>query len=352
MTPLNGPILFLVFDEMDGPLLWTNLDRLPNLRLLSESSFMATKAKSPADWTLQSIPSYTIGSVVTSSRPHDKGRDLALTTIPGSAPISWAGHPANLFRLARDRGLRPSVAGFFHPYCDVFAGILTNCHSEQGDAMGELARWAVGTSRQSFIKSVPDAMLVPFRQLLTLQRFDGVRFPTHEWMAMQLAAANSADKTQAILNATLQSISSGRSSFVFAHFPIPHLPAIRPGSTYSDNYYEADHVVGELVGALKAGGLFENSTIIVTSDHSLRPFWLKSIALDATAEHVLTGQDTRAVPLIVKLPRMSRAYVHSEVCSTLSVYDLSVSAINGRLTQVNDIRRSLALSENLTKAAF
>ena len=66
-------------------------------------------------------------------------------------------------------------------------------------------------------------------------------------------------------------------------------PMRQDAENYERQLQYTDQVVGRLVDALTSGGVFENSTVVIMSDHEYR--WSKMIP--AEASHI---------PLIVKHP--------------------------------------------------
>lgn len=97
--------------------------------------------------------------------------------------------------------------------------------------------------------------------------------------------------------------------FLFVHLYEPHAPYTPPEpfrSRYRDPYdgeiATSDAIVGKLIAALKAKGIYDKAAIIFTSDHG-----------EALWEHgedqhgILLYREVLQVPLIVKLPRSERA---------------------------------------------
>ena len=89
-------------------------------------------------------------------------------------------------------------------------------------------------------------------------------------------------------------------SFQFFHFPIPHSPFIFDGNQYvikNDAYIQNDKnyknqlklvdiVFGEIIDQLKQLGIYETSSIILTSDHNYRVMF--------------NGEENARVPLLIK----------------------------------------------------
>lgn len=165
--------------------------------------------------------------------------------------------------------------------------------------------------------------------------------------------AASIEKAADIHHLALRVVQRPGPSFVVCHYVLPHAPFVytREGANpaleketllgatpnqenglppplaqrlvdrYAGNLHYLDTLIGELMQALQSTGNFENSMIILTSDHS----WRRDPALnDLCAAHgVPSGKLATLepphpaithVPLIVKYPRQKRpAEVHEPV---------------------------------------
>ena len=96
--------------------------------------------------------------------------------------------------------------------------------------------------------------------------------------------------------------------FLFFHIYEPHAPYAPPepfariADPYDGEVAAADAIVGELVAALKAGGVYDDALIVFTSDHG-----------EALWEHgedqhgILLYREVLQVPLLVKHPRGANA---------------------------------------------
>jgi arylsulfatase A-like enzyme/Flp pilus assembly protein TadD len=100
-----------------------------------------------------------------------------------------------------------------------------------------------------------------------------------------------------------------RPFFLLFHIYEPHTPwepppalAARYGRTYDGEVAAADAVVGRLLAALRERGLYEDSTVILLSDHG------EGLGDHGETEHgVLLYRESLQVPLLVKLPGARRA---------------------------------------------
>ena len=102
----------------------------------------------------------------------------------------------------------------------------------------------------------------------------------------------------------------GRASgkfFLFTHIYEPHTPYTPPApfnksQPYDGEVEHADQIVGSLLAHLRAKGLYDESTIVLLSDHG------EGLGDHGEEEHgIFLYRETIHVPLIVKLPRSSGA---------------------------------------------
>ncbi|RPI09460.1 MAG: hypothetical protein EHM65_09125 [Acidobacteriales bacterium] len=117
-------------------------------------------------------------------------------------------------------------------------------------------------------------------------------------------AAQRASRTNRKLVAASESVLRDKQyRFVFLHLPITHPPfyydrrtgGSRKGNNYASGYFDhlalLDRTLGRLVNALRASGSWENTALLISSDHSYR----NARALD--------GQWDRRVPFLLRIPQ-------------------------------------------------
>jgi arylsulfatase A-like enzyme/predicted Zn-dependent protease len=119
----------------------------------------------------------------------------------------------------------------------------------------------------------------------------------------------------------------GRASakfFLFAHIYEPHTPYTPPARFTSADPYDgevayADEIVGTLLDHLRTKGLYDQATIVLTSDHG------EGLGDHGEEEHgIFLYRETTQVPLIVKLPgsegagrRVAAPVQHIDVAPTV-----------------------------------
>jgi arylsulfatase A-like enzyme len=130
--------------------------------------------------------------------------------------------------------------------------------------------------------------------------------------------------------------------FVFVHFPTPHMFAIydrhraefalSPDTDYLDNLALVDRTVGEIRGTLEKAGLWESTTLLVTSDHAVRPaMWHNRYNWSSAFERLIGPGASRTVPFILKLARHHEGTVYEPSVSNLTATQLSLAALSGEV---------------------
>ncbi len=293
-------VIILLFDEMDFGLAYSERPAgipLPELDRLRAEGFFATQAFSPGRRTEVSIPSLLTGRPVTWDRR--QGTDTLSVTFAGTSDtVSWADQP-NLFDRARALGYNAGIVGWYHPYCRLFGQHLTRCF------------WLPhrGAILRARVQGLPRQMLELFRNLSPIA--DRRRHIEDHLRLLAEARAAVADTSLGL---------------VFVHLPIPHDPAIYHWEDdrltvlnyHMDGYYDnlvlADRTLGVLRRDLEGPGLWDRTTVLLTSDHSQR-----------------AGQyaDWR-VPFVVKLAGQRRGGpCYRKPFNTVALHDLTLALLRG-----------------------
>lgn len=137
-------------------------------------------------------------------------------------------------------------------------------------------------------------------------------------------------------------------SLVFVHYPVPHLPGFYDrhrgeidviGSRgYLDNLALADRAVGELRLALEESGLWSTTTLLVHSDHALRPQIWRSLGLWTTELETATGgQQSPLTPFVLKLAGQREPVEYERPFSAALAHDLVLALLAGRLREPAEV---------------
>jgi hypothetical protein len=296
-----SPVYLFVFDEWSYVRSTHSGEFLPeqeNIRRLCREATVFHNARSPSNTTKTSLPRiiYQADGVL---RRHDARTDWDVQGDVRPSPDA-----PSLFQLARDRGYRTALVGFYHPYGTILDGQLDFCRTYSHDPQSKTLSGRMGELALKNVRFWTD----PLSRLAWQKTYPGV-FSKH-WVALNRQFQNDAGR----LVKTWPN-----NTFAMFHWPLPHAPFVfNPDGSYRGPFAEErmkgtpedyqrhllylDRVIGELVDTLKASGKYEESTIILTSDHS----WRRDPAVEAQTA------DDCWIPLIVKLPHQTVPYESSK----------------------------------------
>jgi arylsulfatase A-like enzyme/Flp pilus assembly protein TadD len=126
--------------------------------------------------------------------------------------------------------------------------------------------------------------------------------------------------------------------FAFVHLFEPHTPH---EPTYDADIAKSDRIAGELLDALRTQNLYDDSLIILLSDHG------EGLGDHGEAEHgVLLYREALQVPLIVKLPRGERAGERVREAAQLADVLPTIAAVTGTTPPKTRGESLLALPAN------
>ncbi|MEO8372611.1 MAG: sulfatase-like hydrolase/transferase, partial [Candidatus Solibacter sp.] len=303
-------LLWFIFDEWDEALSFTrrpaNLE-LPELDRWRAGSFYASDAFSPNRDTIVSVPSLVAGKTFVDKEL--AGSDELLMTYDRKQPAQRLTAQPSIFSQALSMGFNVGIAGNYLPYCRLFSSTTCDWHCnvefhpqewEYPLSVGQLM--TLFARRQ--VRTIPLAL-----------RF-GLDLPVDAVSEESLVGAT----YRQIRDAALRSVVDPRLNLVFIHWDIPHPPgkfdantgefANGPSRTYLDNLKLVDLTVRDIRLALGRIGRWDDSTILITSDHPLRlDHWDSSALAPASAGRLTQGS---TVPFILKLAGQNEGFTYAK----------------------------------------
>jgi hypothetical protein len=348
-TPLAGPmpesgthrILWLVFDEFDYHLAFRVRPpsiRMPELDRLRTEGFFAHRATAPAGDTLESMTSYLLGRTVTKLDPTP---DRVRAELDTGETVAVAAQPTVLSH-ARALGYDTFIAGWHLPYCPIFGGHTTDCAQMSPGAIRP-SGFAENFRRQ-WRQSVEEHWLVtrltPGGRLR--EPWVGWGLRVDQYLAYRL-----------LLRRGLEMATGESGRLVFIHFPIPHPLGIYSRKTGElsldtstnsiDNLELVDRTVGRFRRVLEQMDAWDHTTLIITSDHPMRPEVWNGNASWTEEEQQLTGNQRRdEIPVLVKLAGSNEPAESHEPFSTVALSALTTELLAGRVTTAEQAAEFLA----------
>jgi hypothetical protein len=307
-APKAGPrIVWVLLDELDQRL---SLEERPadiamsELTRFSNESFHATNAFPPGGATVFSLPALTIGREVRDVR------EINPSELTFNGNVRWS-QSETVFSRARSLGFSTAVVGWLHPYGRVLGRHLERCdwypyppfEEERGTTIGEAAvnqLWSIFSQLQ--------------QRRLHIRNVEGSHAAATKFVTESPAA------------------------LTMLHLPMPHSPGIYDAKRerftiwkfsrtreYFENLALTDKLWRELRRAMEKAGTWDNTWVIVSSDH----WWRESAHYDGKTDH--------RVPFIVKAPGQNQSATYDKKFNTVVSYHLILSILKGELNSATEL---------------
>ena len=329
-------IIWIVFDELDYRLTFSERPasvQLPEFDRLCSQSIVASRAVSPAENTQESMPSLVTGRIVTATERIQL--DEWLLTLSDKEKAAWSTLP-NVFSLAREAGFNSGIAGWWIPYCRIIGQDLTACSSQlHNDRHRKM--------------TLPEAMLDEAKEVLPANLPNWVIDKNARRLRIYQRQTHLLVYQGVVADATTLAVDRNL-GLVLLHYPVPHTPgiydrrrdelSIEPGGNYLDNLRLADRTMSKLRATMEQAGLWEQTIVLVTSDHRWHTeYWEKR--LDWTPEEAALAASfstsDRRVPYVLKLADQKRAYAYDQPFNTVITRDLLLALLRGELASTDSV---------------
>ncbi len=334
-------VVWMLFDEFDQRLVF-DLRRpkveLPELDRLRAESMVANRAHQTAGWTTLALPSILSGRTYTRADLID-ANTLRVTREDGG-PLNWR-DDTNVFKKARAQGDNAALVGWHHPYCRVFGDSLVDCLDvPSGHPTAAMLR---ETSVAD--EGVPEA--VKFLFTLQLANVRDMILWDNDAISENRRDAYVQKRQQRqyfqIRDRAYAELADPQIDLLFIHFPLPHPFAIydrergdftlSDETSYADNLALVDRTVGEVRRVLERSGLWNSTSLLILSDHGLRPdLWRDRMGWTRELEEVTGGKQSELVPYIVKLAGEEQGVVYDRDFSSVVSSELVLAMLRGEVT--------------------
>jgi hypothetical protein len=310
--PKMPRVIWFIADEWDYRLTFVDRDpglQLPELDRLRRDSMFFEQALPPGHETPISIPGYYMARFVDHVR-YDGPRELQVTFKDNMRTEPWSQQP-NVFERARQLGANTALVEWFHPTCRVIDG-LSYCkwwpmamqHNSMGDGIFEVLP---NQTRSLFETNI----LSLFGHSLTGTQQTGVY--------------------HAILGEAEKLAIDPNFEFTVVHLPIPHAPFVynrksgqfdlknSPVRGYLDALALLDRTVGEIRGVMEKAGVWDDATVLFTSDHQYRE-----------AEQLDGKMDWR-IPYLLKLSGQKAGVAYQGKFNSVLTGELLLGVLRGEI---------------------
>jgi hypothetical protein len=331
-------IVWIIFDELDQYLAFENRPKtvdLPQFDRLRTESVFASHVQSPGNSTLIAMPELITGRVYSQVEPANPDH-LMVVEKDGGPQLDWARQP-NVFSAARAKGFNAAVVGWHHPYGRLLNENLTYCFWQPSLANNVEAYGEVPSTLDAMIDRVSDQLhAIPF---LTRR---GIIDPDRRFRARRIA------KLKAMMEHATRTATDRSLGLVLLHLPVPHLPGLydrtkdklanEHSNDYLDNLELSDRTLGELRRAMEANGTWQETTLLVSSDHPFRvATWQGSILRSDEVERATGGEDHPFIPFMLKLAGNTSPLEYRPEFSSLLTHDLILGVLGNEFKSSQDV---------------
>ena len=320
-------VVWVIFDEWDQALTFrrrpANL-ALPELDRFRSQAFYTGRAYPPAPVTDISVPSLLAGRTFIESDTGNPSQ-LMLTFEKGQPRLPLSSQPT-IFSEARAAGFNAGIVGFYMPYCRMFDAVTCEWHSYIAFTSVE-GEYPLSLGRLMLLAAKREAGRLPGARPLGLR---------HALGEDPLKPARHAITYREIRQEALAEIVDPRLALVYVHSSIPHPPAaFEEPASYLDNLRLVDRTVGELRGQLEKAGMWESSTVLLTSDHPLRlGHWRPEVLFPPSGGDF---QQASGVPFLLKLAGQQQGFAYDRAMQTVVTKDLLLAILKGEITQPEQV---------------
>jgi len=261
-------IYVILFDELDYEFLYEKEEIKPeysNFLAFSNTSTNYHSATAPGESTLSSMSGLLLeerGKTIVVC--HDSLCERKAKNEKKRVDFS----ENNIFKKAKLLGYKTAMYGWMHEYCQQYAEYLDSCRSYS------LYNFATINNKFSLLNPVwTNIILWPHQFPFGI--FKVPVYSNHQRLMVEKTLDN-----------VVNIINNNQPLLMIAHFSLPHIPFVFDSNGFNpaadpflqnrENYIKqlayTDHVFGEVIDKLKNMGKYENSIIMVSSDHGYRIF--------------------------------------------------------------------------------
>jgi hypothetical protein len=332
-------VLWLLFDEFDERLAFEvrrPAVALPELDRLRNQGFTATQANQTGSWTMMALPSLLDGRMYSRVELVNYNT-LRLIPEGGGKPVAWRDEP-NVFQKAREAGVNSALIGWHHPYCRVLGDEVAKCVEEtNGHPTAALLR-EISVADEGVLKATLYLLRLQLANVLDILNVPETSAVTRD----EFVQHRQQRQYFAIRKPAFEAMGDPNYGFVFVHFPIPHLYAIYNRKRadfsldrtldYADNFALVDRTLGEIRRLLDEKGLSNSTTILLSSDHGVRPdVWKGRLGWTAEMEELTASGQSPRVPFIVKFAGTDQGVMYEKPFSAVVTSGLVLSILRGEV---------------------
>jgi arylsulfatase A-like enzyme len=151
---------------------------------------------------------------------------------------------------------------------------------------------------------------------------------------------------------------------ILAHWTIPHPPnvydrakdevSVAKDHSYLDNLKLVDRTLGDLRAAMERKGVWDNTVVLVTSDHWWREVWREHKTWTPEDEAVYGDSSDRRIPFILKMPgsASTQRVAFDAPFNTVLTQDLLLAILRGEVSDANAAAAWLEKNRSIGRSRY
>lgn len=340
-------VLWLLFDEMDQQVTFSRRPatvKLSELDRLRGQAVYASRAYSPSDCTEVSVPALITGKLLSDSQFANIST-LMITPADSGRPLSL-GTQANVFSRAREAGFNTASIGYYLP-CSIIGESLNQCSWRDPGAL--TLRESMSRQIESLLNAIPIASALWTARTAKLDQRENRQRQRDAYTRIL------EDAKKAALDPSL--------GLIFVHLPVPHPPGIYDRqkevfeldgeSSYLDNLQLADHALGDLRRVMEDAGIWEDTIVLVTSDHWWRcDIWGPGYMWTRKDGEVIAGDKDHRVPFVLKLARQREGVTYDGEFNNVLTHDLLLSLLKNEVSSPDSVTKWLDRNRSIGESPY
>ena len=340
-------VLWLLFDEMDQQVTFSRRPatvKLEELDRLRCQAIYASNAYPPSDCTEVSVPALITGKLLSDSQFADISR-LMITPADSGRPVSVGTQP-NVFSRAREAGFNTASIGYYLP-CSIVGESLNQCSWRDPGTL--TLRETMSGQIESLLNAIPIASAF--------------------WMARTAKSdqrqnrQRQRDAYTGILEDAKKAAVDPSLGLIFVHLPVPHPPGIydrqkeafelEGESSYLDNLQLADHALGDLRRVMEDAGMWDDTIVLVTSDHWWRcDIWGPGYMWTRKDGVVITADKDHRVPFVLKLVGQREGVTYDGEFNSVLTHDLLLALLKNEVSSPDSVTNWLDGNRSIGESPY
>ncbi|NGX53162.1 MAG: hypothetical protein KR126chlam5_01475, partial [Candidatus Anoxychlamydiales bacterium] len=246
----------------------------------------------------------------------------------------------SIFSKLKNENINSAIIGWAFPYDRMYDNYLVKNKYYPNN------KFIMRSLKQRYIDLFLFYFLRPLNKL-TMQKYNWIK--KH---IIKIVKCEGSLLYEVILARAKEIITDSSINFSFIHFSIPHPPIIYDAkkqkistkiNSYIDQLQLVDKTIADIKNTLIKDGSWDNTTLILTSDHWYRqvewdnPIFHELITVTDKEREMLKNRKETLIPLIIKMPNQKKSISYDKAFNAVALHDLVLDIYNNKVSNEKDL---------------